>query len=57
MNEKKYVLKVKKYDRWKAEIGHGETLHIEQAKRFTLEEAKAMNLKWRNRYELIEVKA
>ena len=29
MNEKKYVLKVKKYDRWKAEIGHGENLHID----------------------------
>jgi len=56
MNEKKYVMKVKKYDWWKAENGHGETLHIEHAKRFTLDEAKAMNLKWRNRYELIEVK-
>lgn len=52
----KYILKVKGHDWYKSENGHGETLHIEHAKRFTLEEAKAMNLKWRNRYELIEVK-
>lgn len=55
----KYLLKVhkkysKKEDWWRGESG--ESTHKEHAKEFTLEEAKAMNLKWRNRFELIEVK-
>jgi len=50
----KYILKVKNHDWFRAEIG--EVLHIDHAKRFTFEEAKTMNHKWRNRYELIEVK-
>jgi len=55
----KYLLKVwkkysKKEDWWRC--SDGESKHKKYAKQFTFEEAKSMNMKYKNRYELIEVK-